>query len=217
MPVADEPEYQLGWEWATEHGASLAELFTSRDLSTPELRVRLFKEGARRWPSQRDSFDNDLKQMLFVAGAMKAFTRKIPLEEAGAIVEAALEMAADYSSAKAMVYWLNELKAKPTGWWRTKHGDATPQDILNAMSVAWRIGRKREGEIRSAKSKWEILIGSAGPRELAALATLEKITLKRDGQYVTYEVDGLEGDFQMMADWVREGGVVHQYPGELVG
>ncbi len=217
MPIKDEPEYKLGWEWAAEYGVSLAELFTAKDLSTPELRTQLFKEAARRWPSQRDSFDNDLKQMTFVAGAMKAMTRHIPAEEAGAVMEAALEMGAGYSSYKAIAHWLNELKAKPRGWWRTKRGDATPQDVLNALSVAWRIDRKREGSTKSPKSKWEIMIAQMGSRELAALATLQNISIQKDGIYISYIVEGEEGDFQMLADWVREGGVTRQYPGEIVG
>lgn len=217
MAIEEEPEYKLGWEWASEYGTVLAELFTAKELSTPELRSRLFEEASRRWPSQKESFDNDLKQMVFAAGAMKALTRSIPAEEAGAVVEAALEMGAGYASYKAIVHWLNELKAKSRGWWRTKHGDATPQDILNAISVAWRIDRKREGYTKPPKSKWEILIAQMGPRELAALATLEKITLQKDDIYSSYIVEGEEGDFQMLSDWVKEGGVIRRYPGELVG
>ncbi len=219
MDITEIPEYRLGWEWAKEYGPILAELFTGREVSTPELRTRLFQEAVRRWPSQRDELTNDLRQTAFVAGALKAAieTLSFTTEGAAAAFEASLEMGAIWGAEVAKNRYLEELKKQPVGWWRRKFGDARPLDIVNALSVAWRRDWAKERGRPNPGSKWAVLIDTMGARELSALATLERIEERAQGEYFTYEVHGSEGDFEMIAAPVYQGGRIYRYPGEIVG
>lgn len=216
--ITDAPEYRLGWEWAREHGPMLAELFTGRDVSTPELRKRLFQEAARRWPSERDDVANDLRQTAFVAGALKAAVETLPLSQEGAAAtfDAALEMGVMWSSEQAKVRALEALKEKPSGWWRRKLGDARPLDVVNALSVAWRHDWAKERGRPHPGSKWAVLIDTLGPRELDTFAEVDRIERKVSG-YPVYVVHGDGETFTLIAAPVFEGGRLHRYPGELVG
>lgn len=218
MTLIDAPEYQIGWEWATEHGPILAELFTGRDVSTPELRVRLFKEATRLWPSNRDDLENDLRQVAFVAGAMKAAIQTLTLsrEAQAATFEAALEMNAIWSSEQVKAASLEVLKLKPAGWWRKKMGDTTPNDVVNAMSVAWRHDWAKERGRRDPGSKWAVLIDTMGARELDILAGVIRIEAKEDG-LPRWSVESRDEGFEIVSRPVYENGVMRRYPGEIVG
>lgn len=216
--LTDAPEYQIGWEWATEHGPALAELFTGRDVSTPELRVRLFKEATRRWPSEPGNLVSDLKQVAFVAGAIKASvqTLKMAPETVTAILEAALEMSMLWSSEQGKAQALEAIQAKPAGWWRKKMGAATPNDVVNALSIAWRHDWAKERGRRNPHSKWEIMIDTMGPRELWVLAEATQILIREDG-LPRYVVDSSDEAFEVVSRPVYEEGVMLRYPGEIVG
>lgn len=218
MTITDTPEYSLGWEWAKEHGPLLAELFTGRDVSTPELRTRLFKEAARRWPSGSDNLVNDLKQTSFVAGALKAAIQTLPMtpEAVSAVMDAALEMGVIWSSEQGKAQALEALQAKPAGWWRRKMGVASPNDVVNAMASAWRHDWAKERGRRNPRSKWEVMIDTMGPRELWTLADATQITIREDG-LPRYVVETPEELFEVVSRPVYEGGRMTRYPGEIVG
>jgi hypothetical protein len=218
MMISDTPEYRAGWEWATEHGPILAELFTGRDVSTPELRVRLFKEATRRWPSSSDNLINDLKQVAFVAGAVKAAVQTLPMtpEALSAIMDASLEMGFMWSSEQGKAKALESLQAKPSSWWRTKMGDASPNDVVNALSVAWRHDWAKERGRRNPRSKWEILIDVTGAREIEIFAEAVRI-FEEPGSPSTYTIESSEDSFQIISRPLYEGGRMLRYPGEIVG
>lgn len=218
MTITDTPEYRAGFEWATEHGPELAELFTGQDASTPELRVRLFKEATRRWPSAHDDLANDLKQVAFVAGAIKAAiqTIDVPRDLMLAANEAALQMGDLWRLEQAKARALETLKARPAGWWRTKMGDATPNDLVNALSFAWRHDHAKEKGRRDPKSKWEVLIDTLGPREIEILVDATKILERHDG-LSRYVIDAPEEAFEVISRPVYEGTWMRRYPGEIVG
>jgi hypothetical protein len=218
MDITETPEYSSGWEWAVEHGPLLSELFTGRDVSTPELRTRLFREAGRRWPSGSDNLVNDLKQTAFVAGAIKAAVQTLRMspEAQAAIFEAALEMGVIWSSEQGKAKALQMLQDKPAGWWRRKMGAATPNDVVNALSVAWRHDWSKERGRRHPRSKWEVMIDTMGPRELWILAEATQILIREDG-LPRYVVDAPEEAFEVVSRPVYEDGVMRRYPGEIVG
>lgn len=218
MTITEAPEYKIGWEWATEHAPELSELFTGRDASTPELRVRLFREAIRRWPSVHDDLSNDLKQIAFVAGAIKAAiqTIDIPGDLLLAASEAAYQMGDLWRLEQAKVRALASLKARPMGWWRKKMGDATPNDVVNALSFAWRHDFAKEKGRRDPKSKWEVLIDSLGPRELEIFADAQAIFSKDEGPS-RFVVDAPEDAFEIISRPFYEDGTMRRYPGEIVG
>jgi len=218
MKITDVPEYQIGFEWATEHGPVLAELFSNKEVSTPELRVRLFKEATRLWPSQHDDLANDLKQVAFVAGAMKAAVRTLQLspEAMVAINEAGFEIGDLWRLEQVKANSLQALQAKPASWWRTKMGDVTPNQVVGVLSVAWRHDFAKEKGRRDPKSKWEILIDSLGPREIEILVDATKIYERNDG-LSRYVVDAPEDAFEVISRPLYEGGRMLRYPGEIVG
>ncbi len=217
--VTKTPEYRLGWEWATEHGPLLAELFTGKDVSTPELRVRLFKEATRMWPSQRDTMEHDLNQTAFVAGAIKAAIDTLPLtaDALAATFEASMEMGTVWSTEQWKNHYLEELKKKPVGWWRRKFGDARPLDIVNVLSSAWRRDWAKERDRPDPGSKWAVLIDTMGSREISVLADLTRIEEHKSGDYFTYYVTSPDGSFEVLSRPVYAGGRMYRYPGEIVG
>jgi len=218
MNVTETPEYHVGWEWATEHMPILVELFSGKEISTPELRVRLFKEATRLWPSKHDDLANDLKQVSFVAGAMKAAVRTLQLspEAMRALNEAAFEMGDLWRLEQTKARSLETLQAKSSSWWRTKMGDVTPNQVVGVLSVAWRHDFAKDKGRRDPKSKWEILIDSLGPREIEILADATKIYERHDG-LSRYVVDAPEDAFEVISRPLYEGNRMLRYPGEIVG
>lgn len=218
MSITDTPEYRTGFEWATEHGPALAELFSNKEVSTPELRVRLFKEATRLWPSKHDDLANDLRQVAFVAGAMKAAVRTLQLSPEGmvAINDAGYEMGDLWRLEQIKARSLQTLQEKPASWWRTKMGDVTPNQVVGALSVAWRHDFAKEKGRRDPRSKWEILIDSLGPREIEILVDATKIYERNDG-LSRYVVDSPEDAFEVISRPLYEGNQMLRYPGEIVG
>jgi len=213
------PEYQLGIRWADENLDRLRERYTSVDLITSELRSYLFEEAIRRFPSQRESMENDIRQTLFVMGAMRRLTETVEMSRQGAIAifDASMDLGALIGAELGKKEALDILKARPVGWWRRKLGDATPNDVVDVLSAAWwrDIGHPQK---RSRTSKWEVLIYATGTREMWTLARLEKIELSKDSPYVLYRVDGEEDlGFQVIARTAYEGSRIVQHAGEIVG
>jgi hypothetical protein len=208
MMVTDSPEYQAGWAWATEHGPLLAELFSGKEVSTPELRVRLFREATRRWPSDPDDLMNDLKAAIKTLGNNR--------EAVIAANEAGLEMSQLWSTEQGKARALEDLKKKPENWWRTRMGAATPNQVVNALSFAWRVDWAREKGRKNPRSKWEILIDTLGPREMEILADATAILERKDG-YERFVIDAPEDAFEIISRPAYEGGRMLRYPGEIVG
>ena len=217
--IESTPAYEAGVDWAHRNRTRLSERFSGKELATQELRGTLFAEAQRRYPSQRESMENELKQTAFVAGAYRRLVNTMPLSQEGliAVSEAAMEIGAWWGAEYNKQDALEALKSRPTGWWRKKIGDATPLDVVNALSsLWWRKFAKEKGVSRT--SKWEILIDTTGAREMAALASVKRITARQDGEYYSFEVDGEYGEFQVMARPVfGPGGVLVQGTGEVVG
>lgn len=218
MMFTDTPEYRAGFEWSTEHGPLLAELFSNREVSTPELRVRLFKEATRLWPSKHDDLSNDLKQVAFVAGAMKAAIRTLPVSRESLIAmnETAMEMGSLWTAENTKASALERLQAKSFIWWRKKMGDASPNDVVNALSYAWRHDWAKERGRLNPRSKWEVLIDSTGAREIEILAEAVKIS-EEPGTPYTYTIESEEDSFQIVSRPGYEGTRMLRYPGEIVG
>ena len=217
MPnIVRTPEYAKGKAWVGEHYERVAELFSSGKLLTQDLRGYLFAVAGRAYPSQRESVANDLRQTGWVAGAIRSLVDRMPPEAIGDVSETAMELGAYWNAE----YWsdqcLEELKKKPRGWWQTKFGDATPNDVVGVLSNRWwrEVGDPQK---RKRTSKWEVLIYTTGTREICALAGLQKIEFKQDGDYVTYDVEGEEQSFVVMAHPVWEGRRLIQPMGEIVG
>lgn len=218
MSPIDTPEYKAGWAWATEQGPMLTELFSNKDVSTPELRVRLFQEASRRWPSDPDNLLNDLKQVAFVMGALKAAIRTLDASHEAILAanEAGLEMSQLWSSERGKANALEDLKKKPEGWWRTKMGAATPNQVVGALSFAWRVDFSNEKGRKNPRSRWEVLIDTLGPREMEILADATAILERKDG-YERFVVDAPEDAFEIISRPAYEGGRMLRYPGEIVG
>lgn len=218
MSPIDTPEYQAGWAWATEHGPLLVELFSSKEVFTPELHVRLFREAGRRWPSSPDDLLNDLKQAAFVIGAMKAAIKTLDMspETMLAVNEAGLGMAQLWSSEQGKANALEDLKKKPEGWWRTKMGAATPNQVVGALSFAWRVDFAKEKGRKNPRSRWEILIDTLGPREMEIFADATAIFERKDGPE-RFVVDAPEDAFEIISKPEYDGGRMYRYPGEIVG
>jgi hypothetical protein len=222
MEVTETPEYKRGIAWADQNRARLAELYSSKEIDTPELRSRLFEIAEGFYPKitgkQRDSMENDLKQTLFVMGAFRRLIDTLPVSREAllAVMDVAMEMGSIYSAELAKSEYLELLKKRDKRWWKTKYGDATPEKIVTCLSYTWwrTIGFPED---RAQTTKWEVLIDTTGLREMAALATLSSIELVKDGDYVHYEVHGHEGSFDIMAEDVVKDGITVQYRGDIVG
>lgn len=218
MDITESPGYATGWAWAKEYGPDLSELFSSRSVSTPEFRVRLFKEASRRWPSSSDNLDNDLLQVAFVAGAMKAAVETLPLtpEALSAVMDAAMDMSMTWSVERSKARSIKALQAKPESWWRKKIGDASPGSVVAALSVAWRKQWAKERGRLDPKSRWEVLIDVMGSRELDALLNATSITELHDG-VSRYVIESPEESAEIVSKYMREGDRIYHYPGEIVG
>lgn len=221
MSIDDSEEYATGYEWGVENAPRLAELFSSRELATSELRTRLFKEAVKRWPSQSDSMENELKQTAFVAGAFKAFAERMPMsrETLAAVFEAAMEMGSIWNAEIWKSKHLETLKEKPRVWWSRKKGAASPNHIVGIMSVKWRKDYGPEKGRKDPKSKWEILIDTMGTREMSALASLENIEdLRENYPFGVLRVEGKDTDFEVVSEpaYTPEGRI-YQWPGEIIG
>lgn len=218
MSPTDTSEYKAGWAWATEQGSALSELFSNKDVSTPELRVRLFQEAARRWPSDPDDLMNDLKQVAFVMGALKAAIRTLDASHEAILAanEAGLEMSQLWVTEQGKANALETVKKKPESWWRTKLGDVTPNQVLGALAFAWRVDWAKEKRRKNPRSKWEVLIDTLGPRELEILADATAIFERKDGPE-RFVIDSPDDAFEIISKPEYEGGRMYRYPGEIVG
>lgn len=215
--ITDTPEYAAGWAWAKEHGPIIAELFSSKEVSTPELQKRFFQEATRRWPSKHDDLDNDLKQIAFVAGGMKAAIETLSMspETFGAIMEAATDLGQLWRFEVAKASLLKDLQAKPKSWWSKKLGDASPSDLVKAFYVAWHYGYwPKEKRLKKPRSIWEVLIDVMGTREMEIMAAVVKITETPD---MVYDIESEDDSFTIVSKPVFEGGRLIRYPGEIVG
>lgn len=216
MPdILGTPEYAKGKAWVRENYERVAELFSSGKLLTQDLRGYLFGVAGRAYPSQRESMENEMKQTGWVAGAIRSLVDRMPPEAAGDVAETAIEMGAYWNAE----YWseecLKELKEKPRGWWQTKFGDATPNDVIGALSHRWwdEIGSPQK---RKRTSKWEILIYTTGTREICVLADLESIEHIQE-RYERYRVHSDDKYFEVMAAPVWDGRILLQEMGAIVG
>ena len=218
MSPLDTPEYKAGWAWATEQGPMLSELFSNKEVSTPELRVRLFREASRRWPSDPSGLENDLKQVAFVMGALKAAIKMLDASPEALLAanEAGLEMSHLWSTEHGKARALEELKKKTESWWRTKMGDASPMQVLGALAFAWRVDWSKEKGRKNPRSRWEVLIDALGPREMEILADATKIIEVKD-QPSRFIIDAPEEAFEIISRPQYEGTRLLRYPGEIVG
>ena len=216
--VTDTVEYDHGFRWASQNASRLIELFSSNNLSAPELRTKLWKVADGEYPSKRGEMKNELRQTRFVLGAIRRLIDAMPnsLESFREIFEIGMELGAVYSAEKWKLIHLETLRKKDASWWRKKKGDASPSQVVSALSnLWWNTHAKEKGVNRT--TKWEILIDTLSAREMCALASLENITHNKDGKYKTYDVEGDGCDFQMTSDLVYDGGRVISFAGEIVG
>jgi hypothetical protein len=211
-------EYQAGIRWADQNRSRLVERYSSKELDTSELRSYLFDIAERLYPARREDMDNDIKQDYWVAGAYRRLVDTLPFspEAMAAVFDAAMEMGVIISTEVAKKESLEALKAKSAAWWRTKFGDAKPNDILKALYSKWwrEVGMP---EKRSRTTKWEALKYVFGSREMSVLDTIQKIEARKDGPYEHWEVEGEHGTFDIMSKDVWQGGVLVQGAGEIVG
>lgn len=216
--ITDTEEYKEGFDWAVLNSSSIAERYSSSDLSTQELRSYLWKVAAPLYPSKRDDMENELRQTMFVAGVIRRLIDTLPrdLPALKAVFEIGMDMGQIYGAEKWKLVHFLALKKKDASWWRKKKGDASPNEIVSALSNRWWNTFAEEKGVKRT-SKWEILIDTLGTREMCALATLKDVKFNGEGKYKTYDVEGDDCDFQMMADVVWDGGRVISFAGEIVG
>lgn len=221
MPdVTDQPEYAEGVAWADRNLNILRERYSGRELDTSELRTFLFNQAERLFRSQRDSMENDLKQDAWVAGAVRRLVDTMPENQEGyiAVFDAAMEIGTIYGTEVAKHEHLESLKRKPKGWWRTRFGDAKPDDLMKPLYKKWwrEVGTPKE---LSRTTRWEALKYSFGSREMTAFDTLNKVerTEHQGGKYIVYDAEGDVSSFEMMAEDVWEGRTLVQGAGEIVG
>jgi hypothetical protein len=164
--------------------------------------------------------ENDLKQDAWVAGAIRRLVDTMPESQEGlaAVFDVALEIGTIYGTEFWKHEHLESLKRKPKSWWRTRFGDAKPDDIMKPLYMRWwrEVGTP---EKLSRTTRWEALKYSFGSREMGAFDTLEKVerTEHQGGKYVVYDVKGETSNFEMMAENVLEGNRLIQGAGEIVG
>lgn len=218
MDILDRPEYADGRAWAEAHHTQVAELYSGRELDTAELRNHLFKEAARKYPDQRDSMDNAIKQDLFVAGALRALVDRLPNDQGGvrAMADAAMDMGSIIGADMAKGEAIDQLRKRPSSWWSRRFGGATPDDVVRAMAKKWERDdlATRRGV---SPTRWEVLIDQTGSREMDVLENLHEISLQMDGKYHYYVVSGGGHSFDIMAKDVIEEGRLVQGAGEIVG
>lgn len=213
------PEYFAGYEWAAANLNSLRELFTEREVDTGELRSRLFGEAGKLYPAAPGDMENEYRQTLWVTGAIRFVVDKIPQTREGmaAVFEVAMEMGQVLNAEYWKLECLKKLKAKPSSWWGKKIGDATPNDVVSALAVAWRARMAKEKGRPMPVSKWEVLVDMTGSREMCVLADVEKSDLVRDGRDWYYTVEGKGQSFQMMMRPTYWQGQLEHGTGEIIG
>jgi hypothetical protein len=211
-------EYQVGVAWADRNLPKLVELYSSRELDTGELRVRLFHEAGGFYPHKRETNENDIRQTLWVMGAIRRLVDTLPggRESMAAVFDAAMEMGAILSAERGTLAALNALKDRPAAWWRKKFGDATPNDLMKPIYRKWwhDVGFP---ENRTRTTKWEALLHVLGTREMWALADLEKVHYIGDELYKRYDVEGGENSFQMISEDVVHEGRIVEHAGSITG
>lgn len=215
-------EYREGIDWAVMHAPELAERYSSNNITANELRTYLWKVSGQIYPSKRGDMENDMRQTLWVAGAIRRIIDTLPmnLKSMSEVFDIAMEIGQAYGAEKWKYIHFQTLKEKDASWWRKKKGAASPNDIVGVLSNAWwREHAKGKGVSRT--SKWEILIDTLGPREMCALASLETIKYREDGEYKSYEVEGDDCDFQVIASPVYDTSsgrmILVQGMGDIVG
>ena len=192
------------------------------DLSAQELRTRLWRVAERLYPTKRGEMENELRQTLFVMGAIRRLVDNMPenIEGFQAVFDIGMEMGQIWGAEKWKYVHFEELKKRDASWWRKKKGDASPNQVAAVLMNSWfHSYHPKEKGVKRPSSKWEVLIDMLGTREMCALATLEKIVLE-DGDRL-YSVEGDDCSFQVMAKndgEFRDGRyIVHQRAGEIVG
>jgi len=220
MDPTETPEYFAGYEWAGTHFNELRERFSSRNIGG-ELRGYLFDQAMKVYRSVPGDMENEFKQTLWVTGAIRFVVDKLPLEK-GTLTEV-WDMGMELGSILSAEYWKLEcwkqLRAKPAGWWKKKKGDASPDDVVAVLAVAWRRNEARHKEKGrpSPLSKWEVMVDRMGSREMCVLAELEKIELVRDGVYWYYRVESKDQSFEVIMRPTPHGDHVEQNTGDIIG
>jgi len=221
MDPTETKEYFAGYEWAGTHVNRLRELYSGKEISTPELRSLLFDQAVRVYPAAPGDMQNEFRQTIWVTGAMKFVVDKLPItrEALAAVFEAAMELGAALSAEYWKLECFKELQAKPEKWWRKKIGDAAPNDIVSALAVAWRRKARqyKEKGRENPLSKWEVLVDLTGSREMCVLAEVKHIELVKDGKYWYYRVEGKENSFEVMMRPTYDNGIMTQGTGEIIG
>jgi hypothetical protein len=212
-------EYFAGYEWAGTNSNRLRELYTEREIATPELRSMFFTEAARVYPAGPGDMENDFRQTLWVVGAMRFVVDKLPAtrESAAAMFDAAMELGAVLSAEYWKLQCSKDLKAKSAKWWKKKAGDATPDDVVAALAIGWRRRFAKEKQRPMPDSKWEVLADMTGSREMCILAELKEIELVKDGEYWYYRVSAKDRHFEMIMRPAYHNGIMHQAPGDIIG
>lgn len=219
----EQPDYKDGYDWAVLHAPEIAELHSSTNGSAPELRSRLFKVAGSLHPSVRGEMENELRQTLFVMGAMKRVVQKLQgIAGFAELFEISMEIGHLWGAERWKYKCFTELRGKDAGWWRRRMGAASPNDIVAAFShFWWRQYAKEKGV--SKTSKWEVLVDVCGTRELCIFAHLANVELEehQGGRYKVWTVQGTKNEFQMLASpvWDTVDGrqrLIHG-AGEIVG
>lgn len=221
MDPTQTKEYFTGYEWAGTNVNRLRELYTGKEIATAELRSLLFSESMRFYPSHPGDMENEFKQTLWVTGALKFVVDKIEISRDAltAVFEAAMEMGAALSAEYWKLECFKDLKGRPDKWWRKKIGDATPDDVVAALAVAWRRNerRYREKGRENPLSRWEVLVDRTGSREMCVLSEVRNIELVKDGRYWYYRVEAKENSFEVIMRPAYDNGIMTQGTGEIIG
>lgn len=222
MEFTDSPEYKAGRAWAHKNQNRLAESYSNDDIIGGSLRTNLFEEAGRLYPAAGGDMENDVRQTLWVMGAIRHIVDTLPMTREAMIAayDAGNELGAIYSAEVAKLKCFRELKAKEPGWWKKKLGDACPADVVSAAMVGWRLKRRAEkisDKPLTPQSIWEVLVDAFGSREMCLLSHAREIELVQDRNYWYYWVHGEGSGFQMiMRPVIQDGRLVHA-PGDLIG
>lgn len=215
-------EYREGIDWAVMHAPELAERYSSNNITADELRTYLWKVAGQAYPSKRGDMENDIRQTIWVAGAIRRIIDTLPfnLKSMSEVFDIAMDIGSAYGAEKWKYVHFLTLKDKDASWWRKKKGAASPNDVVGVLANAW--WRKFSKEKGGGKtSKWEVLIDTLGTREMSAMASLKDIEYREDGQYKSYIVEGDDVDFQVMASPVYDMSsgrmILVQGMGDIVG
>lgn len=220
--ITSQGDYKEGIDWAVLHSPELAERYSSTNITGPELRTYLFRVAEEIFPARRGDPENDLRQTIFVAGAIRRVIDTLPLspQAMSEVFEIAMDVGQYYGAERWKYSCFLELKEKDASWWRKRKGAASPNDIVNALSSLWWRQYAKEKAV-SKTSKWEILVDTLGTREMCILAHLTEVEARVDGKYKSWIVFGKDNDFQMMSApvWESVGGrmILVQGEGEIVG